>query len=222
MGRNARLRKDRAKKRSAAASQLPPQAPLEALQQAIEAVGDKFGTDNRCADAAALLITVGKYLGYKLEPRPVSLIAAQPSSTDPSLKYEAYIGPAAARTMSEEERERANKDHLGDGENLGHLVLTCDDPPLLLDPNLRQLRAMGFDAPSLRAHIHTSRPESGTWYLPIGELNLELFYILDDEASVLLENFDAAVAAASVEARSLAQAVQAGYTAEQIREVAAY
>ncbi|MCM0616462.1 hypothetical protein MOD31_10535 [Paenarthrobacter sp. TYUT067] len=218
MGRNARLRKERTTERAAAATSSPSRASLEILQQAVEAVGDKFGTENRCADAAALLITVGKHLGYSLEPRPVSLVAEQPSQTHPPTKNVVFIGPAAVAKMSEEDKERANKDQLDGGESLGHVVLTCDDPPLLLDANLRQLEAMGFYAPSLQANIHTNHPESGWWYLPISELDLELFYILDDGANGLMENFDAAVTAASAEARDLATALRAGYTAKQIRE----
>ncbi|MHA7222980.1 hypothetical protein ACX80S_11745 [Arthrobacter sp. RHLT1-20] len=218
MGRNAKLRKERAEQRTVAAIRPPSPVSLEILQQAVEAVGDKFGTQNRCADAAAVLITVGKHLGYKLEPRPVSLIAEQPSQADPSIKNIVFIGPAAEDKMSEDDRKRANKDQLEGGDSLGHLVLTCDDPPLLLDANLRQLEAMGFYAPSLRAHIHTSHPESGHWYLPISELNLDLFYMLDEGAIVLMENFDAAVAAYSAEARDLSVALRAGHTAKQIRE----
>jgi hypothetical protein len=218
MGRNTRPRKERAKEGAIAATQPSSLVSLDILQQAVEAVGDKFGIENRCADAAAILITVGKHLGYTLEPRPVSLIAEQPSQTHPPMKNMVFIGPAAVAKMSANDRKRANKDQLEGDDSLGHVVLTCDDPPLLLDANLRQLEAMGFYAPSLQANIHTSHPESGHWYLPIGELDLKLFYILDDGASGLMENFDAAVTAASAEARDLASALRAGYTAKQIRE----
>ncbi|WP_311214563.1 MULTISPECIES: hypothetical protein [unclassified Arthrobacter] len=217
MGKNAKLRKERSKERAAAATS-PSRVPLEILQQAVEAVRDKFGTDNRCADAAAMLITVGKHLGYTLEPRPVSLVAEQPSPADPSIMNMAFIGPAAEATLGEADRKKANKDQLEGGNSLGHLVLTCDDPPLLLDANLRQLEALGFYAPSLRAHIHTSHPKSGSWYLPIGELDLDLSYILDEVASGLMENYDAAITDYSAEAHDLSTALLAGYTAKQIRD----
>lgn len=88
MGQNAKIRKERA----AAAKRPLPRVSLQTLQEAVEAVGDRFGEDNRCADAAAVLITVGKHLGYTLQPRPVSLIAEQPSQDQPPNINVAFIG----------------------------------------------------------------------------------------------------------------------------------
>lgn len=187
-----------------------PRASIEVLGEAVETVGDMFGTEPECAKAAALLWAIGDYLGYTLDVRPVSLIAHQASTEN-----FVVMGPKAAAQIPESLLAGANYSLL-EGENLGHVVLTCEEPRLLLDPTLRQLRNGSLNAPSLLAGIDSTHPDSGEWHVQIGDL--EVRYLLDDDNRALLEGFDEAVDFYSATARNLGKGLRAGATASWIRQ----
>lgn len=151
---------------------------FDVLSEAVIAVGNVYGTEANCAPAAALLKETARHLGYELVPRAVSVLARhKPTGTHIAM------GPRAT------ERFRADavvENHLPGGRDNGHVILTTDDPsPLLFDPNLRQLGALGFEMPSVVMKIKSIAPASGNWGLELGDIGL--VYIIDNETTVLLD-----------------------------------
>lgn len=190
-----------------------PRAPLGALEEAVVAVGDVFGTTPRCVEAAALLQETARLLGYPLRVRPVSVIAHHvPTDTW------AIMGPRATGRLSNEARAMT-EDRLPDGKDNGHVILTSEEPCLLLDPNLRQLGASGWDAPSLILRINNTNPENGEWQAAPGDWHLT--YILDEGNPVLVEKFDQVVRNLSSDAEYLARMLRAGATAEMMLQMQA-
>lgn len=188
-------------------------ASIEMLGDAVMAVGDVFGTTANCADAAALLAAAARELGYDLKPRPVAVFAHKPSTDD-----FAFMGPKATALIPEN-RKHAIEDLRPDGKDNGHLVLTSEDPLLLLDPNLRQLGAFGIEAPSVALRIKSTHPDSGEWEMKLPDLNL--VYILDESHTVLLERYNEVADAAAVDGKALANMIRRGMSAAQIAARAA-
>lgn len=205
MGKGKRLKATRAARGANA------RTPFELLQEAVEAVGDAFGEEANCADAAALLAAAGADLGFTLRPRPVSLVAHQPSSGDV-----AFMGPKASALIPPERQDDVEDLRPG-GKDNGHVVLTLDDPAVLIDANLRQLGAFGIAAPSLVLKVKSVDPADGRWSARLEDL--ELLYILDDDHSVLIERFGEVKDAAGAEGKRLTEMLRAGMTAAQIRSL---
>jgi hypothetical protein len=211
MGKGARLRRARAAERTDDTAGAPSRAEVALLLEAVVAVGDAFGTRPKCAEAAAVLQGTARLLGYTLVPRPVSvLIHHEPSDTW------AFMGPKASALIPLEGRPGV-EDHRPGGQDNGHLVLTCDDPRFLLDPNLRQLRSYGIEAPSLAVRIASVEPTDGSWSVDHDGLRLQ--YILDEDNRVLLERYDELLQRYSSEAEYLARMLRAGASAADMREL---
>lgn len=175
-----------------------PRVPLGALRHAVGVVAYAFGTENQCANAAALLCEVGLHLGYTLTARPVSLIAA-----DSTGRF-AVMGPKAL--------ERHPKTSAG--SSLGHVVVTCENPSLLMDANLSQLEQHGMSGPIVMARIESTDPDDGEWGFQ--EDDLSFWYILDEGARPLIEGFDEAMAYYTAEALPIAKWIIDGATAGDI------
>lgn len=210
MGKARRLKRERELGISLPRPVLP-RAPLSILHEAVVAVGDVFGSNAKCVEAAALLQETGRFLGYQLRVRPVSVIAHH-TPTDSW----AFMGPRATRQLPSEVRESL-EDHLPGGKDNGHVILTSEEPSLLLDPNLRQLGAHGHDAPSLILRINSTNPDSGEWHATPGSWQIN--YILDEDNRVLVDQFDQVVRNLSSEAEYLAQMLRAGATAETMLQL---
>lgn len=207
MGKGKRLKAERSTVARPAAGQT--RAPVGMLNEAVTAVGDIFGTEANCADAAALLVATARELGYELRPRPVAVFALKPSTGE-----FAFMGPKATALIPEH-RKGAVEDMRPDGKDNGHLVLTSEDPLLLLDPNLRQLGAYGIEAPSVALRIKSTDPDSGDWQMKLADL--DLVYILDESHTVLLERFNEVGEAAATDGKALAGLIRRGMSAAQIR-----
>lgn len=184
-------------------------APLGVLLEAVVAVGDVFGTNARCVEAAALLQETARLLGYQLRVRPVSLFARHVRT-----ETWAVMGPRATGQLSHEARANAENYRPG-GKDTGHLVLTSEEPCLLFDPNLRQLGASGYDAPSLILRINSTNPDTGRWLADAGSWQLE--YILDEDNRVLIDWLDEIVRRLSSDAEYLAGMLRSGATAQMMR-----
>ena len=211
MGKGSRLRRERAADREGGGASLPATArvPVEVLWEAVKAVGDVFGERPNCAEAAAVLQETASRLGYELTPRPVSVVVRH-EATDTW----AFMGPKASALLPDENRHQV-EDLRPDGQDNGHLVLTCEDPRLLLDPNLRQLGSYGIDAPSLALRIKSTTPEDGAW--SVDYEGLQLMYLLDEDHRVLLTNYDAVRRGFASEAAYLADMLRQGATADVMR-----
>jgi hypothetical protein len=182
---------------------------LEMLGEATEVVGDFFGSQADCADAAAWLAATAKRFGVGLKPRPVSVIAKYwPTGAT------TVMGPAAIGLVPESERHRLKFATPGN-ENNGHLILTSSNPPLLLDPNLRQLATVGIPAPSVIMRIGSEDPANGGWHFEADGVDVD--YLLDEENTILLERFDEAVIGYGPQADQLAAMLARGMTADDIR-----
>jgi hypothetical protein len=147
-------------------------------------------------------------IGYELTPRPVSLIARQQSTENWAL-----MGPKAYDAVPEAERHRI-EDFRPDGRNTGHMVLTSEDPLLLLDPNLRQLGGYGMKAPSAAIRIKSINPEDGTWGLDLGDLQIS--YILDGN-DALWSRYEESLRGHAQNASDLARMLRRGWPYAKIR-----
>jgi len=205
VGKGSRLKVGRKHNESSgttrsAESEPLPRADLNLLLRAVEEVGAYFGTTPNCAAAAALLMETGRLLGYTLTPRPVSvLINYTPTDTWIAM------GPLALAKMPRGVRENM-EDFRPGGRDTGHLVLTNEDPQLLLDPNLRQLGSYGVPAPSIAMRI--SNPNDSTNWA-VDRDGLRIAYMLDESNRSLMKNFAELVRAAAPRARELVRALRA-------------
>jgi hypothetical protein len=185
-----------ASRRAAARSpQRQPPPAVEQLGEATQIVGQFFGTTANCADAAGLLIEIGSRLGFKLRARPVSV-----QGMDAATGRRFVMGPKATKGLTPEER-RELINLWPDGKNNGHMVLTSENPGLLLDPNMGQVAQYGIDAPIIVLRIQSTEPESGQW--DARHAGLSLIYIVDDENLALMPRFEAA----RLESRALAASI---------------
>jgi len=200
MGKSARLRAQRKK---------AERVPLSQLMEAVIAIGDRFGTAPRCTEAACLLEHAGRKLGYKLTLRPVSVLAV-----DTSTNSIAFMGQKVTAMLSPEDRARAIDHRPGGAGDTGHVVVTCEDPSMLFDPNLRQLGSYGIDAPSVALRISSTHPEDGQW--TFSHKDLRVYYLLDDDNLGLLANYDTISKAWEAEAADLVRLIRAGATADDI------
>lgn len=170
------------------------------LQECVLAVANTFGAEPRCVDSAALLQQAAAHLGYILRPRPVRL-----SALDTATGNQAYMGQAAeviARHGNVEDLRPPGQEHSG------HVVLTCEDPQLLLDPNLLQLAAAGINAPSVYMTIRSLQPPEGQWVFTSGPLIVS--YYLDEGDRTLLADYDDVLAYWAKPAENLARLIRSG------------
>lgn len=209
VGKGARLKGEKAAAAAAGLGrELQERVDSAVLDEAITAVGDMFGTEPLCANAAALMQEVGRYLGYTFKARPVSLVAHQPSTGNI-----AALGPKATELINADVLAGAEF-HLPDGRNTGHMVVTCEDPLLLIDANLRQLMRFGMDAPSLRVNTRSSRPSNGRWSFDLPDLQLR--YIFDEDNRALLVGFQDTVSSSSRLAAFMAENLRNGASADDV------
>lgn len=202
MGKGARLR-------AARRVQDDARTPLEMLRQCVIAVGDAFGTWSMCVEAACVLQQVGELLGFDLEVRPVAVLMR-----DKANGYTAAMGTKAEAFLSKDFLGEVIDERPSDVGPTGHVVLTCADPLLLLDPNLRQVGRGGLDAPSIWMSIRSDHPGDGGWRYEDG--NLLVVYLVDDEDRSLLENYDEVRQSWAGVAVALVQLVRAGATADKL------
>ena len=208
MGKEARLRAARKKAREQGTQQPVPKAPESMLIEAAKAVGERFGIQPQCVEAACMLQHAGRLLGYELTVRPVSVLAI-----DKATNSTAFMGPKASAMMSERDRELAT-DYRPHSRDAGHVVLTCEDPQLLLDPNMRQLASYGIDAPGVVLKIKSLHPDSGQWHFQ--QNGLDIYYLVDDDNRALLGNYDAISKSWQREAADVVRLLRGGSTADDI------
>lgn len=211
MSKGNRLKRERSEAGNFSTISIVSRAPLAVLGEAVIAVGDVFGSTPNCAKAAALLHETARLLGYQLAVRPVSVLAHH-IPTDTWL----FMGPRASEKIPDRARARI-ENHLPSGKDNGHVILTCDDPLLLFDPNIRQLGSYGLDTPSLIIRIASEHPDDGAW-IAVHD-GLELQYILDEDNRTLIEHFDKLVKRFASDAQTLAKMLRAGATAEMMRQL---
>lgn len=213
MSKGKRLKRERSEAGTFSTIPVVSRAPLPVLGEAVIAVGDVFGTTPSCAKAAALLYETARLLGYQLVVRPVSVLAHHvPTDTW------VFMGPRASEKIPDQARARI-ENRLPDGKDNGHLILTCDDPLLLFDPNIRQLGSYGLDTPSLIIRISSTHPDEGAWNAEHDGLQLQ--YILDEDNRTLVKRFDELVKGFASDAEILARMLRAGATAETMRSLRA-
>lgn len=184
-----------------------PRASLDVLQQAFSLVGERFGSDAKCVEAAAMLRGISKHLGYDLQVRPVSV-----GINDEVSGKSVCMGPKILASLTPEQRDAVHTDFLEDETSLGHVVLTNDSPALLMDPNLRQVNRMGVDVANLFVTIEDANPESGQW--EVSGKGVAITYLLDPDASSLLENFEEYSAIEEADYRLIASALRRGQSVE--------
>jgi len=186
------------------------QAPLHVLLECVQVVSDYFGTEPKCHEAAVILQTVGKLLGYDLAPRAVSLVAH-----DTRTGNVAVFGTIAKDRVPQ---GRLTVDRSPDPTaRTGHIVLTCASPLLLIDATLPQLASSGIDAPSLVTYIDSVDPADGRW-LTSTPSGLDLGYMPDPvDTATLLEEWDVPRPMNALFARDIVRLVRGGMTAEDIR-----
>lgn len=202
MGKGSRLKAER---RAATDAEVPHARLLTAVQ----IIGDSFGSRVDCAAAAAMLKLTAQGLGYDLTPQPVSLLARQ-HSTD----YIAFMGPRATALISEEDRARAEDHREGNGDT-GHMVLTSEEPLMMFDPNIGQLRAREMWAPnSIAMEIDSIEPSSGEWKFDLPDLTLRYF---PDDNPALWDRYEGGLVGHKDHAERLVALIKSGRTVAQIK-----
>lgn len=214
MGRQQHLREERRARRKAEALATSqglqlPRVTFDVLDRGIYAVSSIFGSEARCVNASALMRELGRQLGYKFEPRPVSLVASSLKTGNSAL-----LGVKAVATASLEDLSTA-QDRRPEGENTGHVILTSGDPGLVVDANLGQLAPFGIDIPMLRKRADP-HPQSGDWQWTNEDLGIKLHYILDEDHYGLLEDFETEVAAWTPAAVHIAGRLRAGIGVKEL------
>lgn len=205
MGKGNRLKAGRKRNEDSdtthlAESERFPRADVNSLLRAVDEVGAYFGTTPNCAAAAALLMETGRLLGYTPTPRPVSvLINYVPTDTWLAM------GPLAMAKMPRDALDNMEDLRPG-GRDTGHLVLTNEDPQLLLDPNFRQLASYGVPAASIAMRV-SNLYDSTNWALDRD--GLRVAYMLDESNRSLMKDFAELVHAAAPSARKLVRALRA-------------
>lgn len=174
--------------------------PIELLFKAFAAVSDLYGTETKCVEAAVLLHGIAKHLGYELKPRGVS-VGVNDFASDRSV----VLGTKIMEGMNPEVQAKA-VDVLDGGENLGHLILTMDDPCYLFDPNISQVNKLGLNVPGICQPIKVTEGIYG-WELESKSFSIN--YALDDD-SKLLTNFYALAARDDAEHREYAEILRSG------------
>ncbi len=148
-------------------------------------------------------------MGYTLVPRPVSAVILDHKSGNTLI-----MGPKARARFAPGALEKL-ENHLPDGKDNGHIVLTSEDPRALYDSNLRQTGAYGVEAPSIVMNIRSTEPESGEWVFKYGDL--EVLYIVDDETRVLVEAMERVAPKLAESASILVDNLRAGVSIEELR-----
>lgn len=155
------------------------QAPIELLFKAFANVADLYGTETKCVEACIMLYGIAKHLGYELKPRGVSV-----GINDFASGVSVILGAKILESLSPEAKAAAI-DALEGGENLGHLILTMDDPHYLFDPNISQVNKLGANIPGICQAVEVT---DGMYGLELESKSFSVNYVLDED-SRLLENF---------------------------------
>lgn len=200
MGKGKRIKELRA-------SRAKEKAPINVLHDAFLVVEDHYGTETRCVEAAAMLCGVGKHLGYELRPRPVS-VAIKDHTTGNSM----MLGEAFLPNLTAEEVEAAYAGNKLGSENLGHMIVTLDQPPLLMDPNLRQVASRGLMVPNTFTRVEATHVDGDYDNLgwEIGHEDYEVKYVVDSNASALLEDFEEFMALHDADYKEIARRLKSG------------
>ncbi|WP_139146671.1 hypothetical protein [Arthrobacter sp. SW1] len=156
-----------------------------------------------------MLQGIAKHLGYDLKLRPVS-VGVNDTVSGGSI----CMGRKIWASLTPEQHETLQGNALSDDDNLGHVVLTLDEPALLMDPNLRQVNPRGINVPNLFVPIEDADPdpEDGQWV--VNGKGFEVHYILDAGANPLLENIDEYRAIEEGDYQRIAKALRHGLAVE--------
>lgn len=157
-----------------------------------------------------MLQGVVKHLGYDLEVRPVSL-----GVSDLVSNTSVVMGPKMLAGLTGEERKAMNIGNAADEVSLGHVVLTLNDPPYLMDPNLTQVTPMGINVPGIFVPLEIADvvvPEDGQWRITTKDF--DILYIPDEGARPLLKDFDNYKAFEEGDYRRIAVILRQGGTVE--------
>jgi hypothetical protein len=201
LGKASRNKRERSLERAVSAI-TESRVPIDLLRRAVEEIGQLYGTIQDCAGAAALLQETGRLLGYELTARPVSLLATHAAS-----RTQIVMGRRATERVVEAGPIEI-EDHLHGGRDTGHMVVTCDDPPMLMDANLfGQLAPHGIKVRPLCLDVLSAHPKDGMWITEHD--GLDMVYISDDTDQSLVPRFEVNLRECKPHARSLAGALRA-------------
>lgn len=209
MGKASRLKAERgAARRAKDVSGPEGKTPEEELGAAALVVGELFGTQADCAAAAGLLVEIAKHLGYSLRPRPVAALIR-----DRATNSFIAMGPKATKKLNELQPGKV-ENHLPDGRDTGHIVVTSNDYRLMLDPNMRQLAGYGINAQSVGLRVNSVDPESGEWEYSDG--TLDILYFVDDGNQTLIPRYEDARRESAAYAKVIAEGLRKGVNPVEI------
>lgn len=124
------------------------------------------------------------------------------------------MGPRATSLISEKDEARA-EDHRGGNGDSGHMVLTLEEPLMMFDPNIGQLRAQEMNGPnSLAMEIDSLEPPSGEWRFDLPDL---LLRYLPDDNTALWARYKRGLVEHKDDAEHLVEALKPGGTLAQIK-----
>lgn len=122
------------------------------------------------------------------------------------------LGEAFLPNLTAEEVEAAYAGNKLDSENLGHMIVTLDQPPLLMDPNLRQVASRGLMVPNTFTLVEATHVDGDYDNLgwEIGHEDYEVKYVVDSNASALLEDFEEFMALHDADYKEIARRLKSG------------
>ncbi|WP_420367155.1 hypothetical protein [Curtobacterium sp. L1-20] len=164
---------------------------LETLGRFTDVVGELFGRRNECVEACALLAAAAERLSLTVRPRAVSILAMTADGHSALTGKEAALQARAAGAPVPDDAPVLQTDET-QFDHAGHMILTCSNPPLLLDPTFRQFAPGGLPDIVLVGTIQTDEPARGwiTIPFPQGMPPGEATYFFDPDNSDWQDGFE--------------------------------
>ncbi|THG32892.1 hypothetical protein [Naasia lichenicola] len=196
-------------------------ASFRTLQQATAMVGDLFGRQAECVEAAALLTATADELGLVVRPRAVSIAAyvhatgRMVATGERARAFLTDLAGSSGRPMTTNDIAPDNPAMDGsEFQRAGHMVVSVGDPALVLDPTFRQFAFAGLPPVSLVASVADDAPATGYWHLDLAGFSVT--YFIEDGNSGWQEVFARILPEWRPLARELAEHLRLGRSAERV------
>ena len=176
-------------------------------------VGDLFGSESQCLQAAALMIVTARELGYEVEPRLVSAAGVARHDGQVTGFVSGSVAAAAAAEIGLPAPEVEENAHFAQ-DWAGHVVVILRDPPLLLDPNFRQFSRAGFPEVSIAMKVNDVVPTAGFWQATLDRDCVVRYFPDDRNAATHLATIHSLAGRYLALSQALARMVRSGVEPE--------
>lgn len=181
------------------------------LQELTLMIGNLFGGEPKCVEAAALFTATAARLGHHVEPRAVGVIVLHfPSSTS------VIVGPTA---VAEAEALGLSVDFSSAPDfapwtSAGHVVATVPSLKTIFDPTFKQFSKGEIPSRCFGGQVPNMSPESGQWVFDLPADEMRVVYLIADDDTSWREVYDELVPVFAGTAASIADHLRNGGTSE--------